>query len=160
LVHPILEIDRDAEGRLVDLRATEVPQPSRAESVMHIQVSSLPAASHAEVEASIRAVLEDVRHAVSDFPQMRGRCLAQAAALRSGTLPDTEAATETAQFLEWLTQGHFVYQGYSYCRFERAPLSMRPIAVGQFPSGGDAASGVRFERDRGLGILRDPVRPM
>jgi glutamate dehydrogenase len=156
LIHPILEIERDPDGQLLSLRTADLPTPGAAESVMHISIGAIPAGEHAELEAQILAVLDDVRKTVTDFEAMRSVCLNQARALRHSALPDDESSSEIAQFLDWLTEHHFVFQGYSYVRFERAPLSMRPVSVPV----NDEPGGVRFDRDRGLGILRDPRRSM
>jgi len=156
LVHPILEVERDASGQLIALRTADLPTPGAAESVMHISIARIPSDVHAELEAQILSVLDDVRKAVTDFESMRSVCSNQARALRTGQLVDDESSGEIAEFLDWLTEHHFVFQGYAYVRFERAPMSMRPVNV---PSS-DEPSGVRFDRDRGLGILRDPRRSM
>jgi glutamate dehydrogenase len=156
LIHPILEIERDPSGQLLNLRTAALPTPGVAESVMHISIGAIPAEAHAELERQILAVLDDVRTVVADFEAMQGVCLNQAHALRHSALPDDESSSEIAEFLDWLAQNHFVFQGYSYVRFERAPLSMRPVRV---PVNVEPA-GVRLDRDRGLGILRDPRRSM
>jgi glutamate dehydrogenase len=156
LIHPILEIERDPSGQLLNLRTAELPTPGAAESVMHISIGPVPPEEHAALEAKIHAVLDDVRQVVTDFEAMRSVCLNQARALRHTALPDDESSSEIAEFLEWLTEHHFVFQGYAYVRFERAPLSMRPVSVPV----NDEPTGLRFDRDRGLGILRDPLRSM
>ncbi len=156
LIHPVLEIERDPAGQLLALRATDFPTPGVAESVIHISISALPRGEHAQVEASLRAVLDDVRQCIADFEAMREGCRAQARALRLGRVPDNENTGEISEFLDWLADNHFVFQGYSYCRFERAPMSLRPVNT----PAPEAPSGVRFDRDRGLGILRDPQRSM
>jgi glutamate dehydrogenase len=156
LIHPILEVERDPSGLLLNLRATELPLPGVAESVMHISVRPLPQDQHADLEGRILAVLDDVRKTVTDFEAMRSVCSNQARALRHSALADDESSSEIAEFLDWLTENHFVFQGYSYVRFERAPLSLRPTSV----PASEEPSGVRFDRDRGLGILRDPLRSM
>jgi glutamate dehydrogenase len=156
LIHPILEIERDPSGQLLSLRTSELPTPGVAESVMHISIAPIAPSEHAELEAKILAALDDVRQTVTDFEAIRTVCLNQARALRHTALPDDESSGEIAEFLEWLTDHHFVFQGYSYVRFERAPLSMRPVSVPAH----EEPTGVRFDRDRGLGILRDPQRSM
>jgi len=156
LIHPILEIERDPSGQLLALRTAELPTPGAAESVMHISIARIPTDTHAELEGQILSVLDDVRKTVSDFEAMRSVCLNQARALRITHPPDEESSGEIAEFLEWLTEHHFVFQGYAYVRFERAPMSMRPVNV----PASDEPTGVRFDRDRGLGILRDPLRSM
>jgi glutamate dehydrogenase len=155
LIHPILEIERDPSGQLLNLRSAALPTPGVAESVMHITIGVIPQHEHAELETQILAVLDDVRATVTDFEAMRSVCVNEARALRHSALPDDESSGEIAEFLDWLAEHHFVFQGYAYVRFERAPLSMRPVNVPV-----NEPTGVRFDRDRGLGILRDPRRSM
>ena len=157
LAHPILEVSRDAEGRLLDLKHTEQPGSAQLESVMHICISALPKEEHARMQSKLEAVLDDVHAAVSDYPAMKAHCLQEAREL--STLPH-EAALEASQFLEWLSKDHFIYQGYSYCRFEQAPVSARPLALASRLAINEGPSAVRFDRDRGLGILRDSQRSM
>ncbi|HWO12667.1 MAG TPA: NAD-glutamate dehydrogenase domain-containing protein, partial [Polyangiaceae bacterium] len=158
LMHPILEVERDPAGELLGLRETAMPAPGLAESVMHISIGPVPAAQHGELEARIQAALDDVRATVTDFEAMRAVCAEQARTFRRSPLPDDESSSEIAEFLEWLCDRQFVFQGYAYVRFERAPLSVRPLPPGTRPL--DDGAGVRFDRDRGLGILRDPLRSM
>src|SRR5690606_34802933 len=122
LIHPILEIERDESGQLLALRAPDLPAPGAAESVIHITIARIPPESHAELEARIASVLDDVRATVTDFEAMRSTCIERARALRLSQLPDDESSGEIAEFLEWLTEQHFVFQGYAYVRFERTPL--------------------------------------
>jgi glutamate dehydrogenase len=160
LIHPILEVARDEAGTMLALRATDPPLPGAAESVMHICISALPKEELAQVESRLRAVLLDVAQVVADFGPMRQHARAQARALREGHLHQSEGAQEVAEFLDWLCEDHFVFQGYSYGRFERAPLSLIPPSEGESAPSSKDGSGVRFDRDRGLGILRDPKRSM
>ena len=71
-------------------------------------------------------------------------------------LPQQASAEEASLFLDWLADAHFVFQGYSYCRYERAPVSSRPLALtGRIAASSDSdqLGGVRFDREAGLGIL-------
>jgi glutamate dehydrogenase len=167
LIHPILEVERDLHGQMLALRATESPLPGAAESIMHICISALPKDAFADVAARLHATLLDVRQVVADLAPMRERAREQARSLRSAQSPGSEGTRITSEFLEWLCEEHFVFQGYSYCRFERAPLSTLPApssnpraGTGPKPSANKEPSGVRFDRDSGLGILRDPLRSM
>ncbi len=171
MLHPILEIERDARGVLQRLRVAEFPAPGCAESVMLIWVNGVAPGELPELEARLRSVLEDVRATVQDFAPMRDHCLAEAQDLRAGSLPPAipgesrtgASAEEASLFLNWLADAHFVFQGYSYCRYERAPVSSRPLALtGRIAARpeSDSLGGVRFDRGKGLGILRNPERSM
>jgi glutamate dehydrogenase len=162
LVHPVLEVERDASGEMTSLKATEFPTPGVAESVMHIRIGPLSKEEHAQVEDLLGSILTDVRQVVADFEPMREHVRAQAVALRQGRLPESEGESviEMSEFLDWLSDDHFVFQGYSYGRFERAALSSKPPTSRDKLPLADSPSGMRFDRDRGLGILRDPRRSM
>ncbi|MEO8183347.1 MAG: NAD-glutamate dehydrogenase [Deltaproteobacteria bacterium] len=170
LLHPVLEIERDAQSRLRGLRVAEFPAPGCAESVMQVWLAGVSPEDHPALEARLSRVLEDVRVVVQDFAPMRDHCLAEANALRSVGVPPSSrrpgdqrtgaSAEEASQFLDWLADAHFVFQGYSYCRFEQAPLSMRPMGLTGRIAEVDLSGGVRFDRASGLGILRDVSRSM
>ncbi|MEY2933674.1 MAG: hypothetical protein RL033_4423 [Pseudomonadota bacterium] len=170
LLHPILEIERDGRGLLQRLRVAEFPAPGCAESVMQIWVDGVSPEEHPALEARLKSVLEDVRRAVQDFAPMRDHCLTEARDLRANSLPPGPgdartgaSAEEASQFLDWLADAHFVFQGYSYCRYERAPVSSRPLALtGRIVDreASDSLGGVRFDLESGLGILRDSQRSM
>jgi glutamate dehydrogenase len=169
LLHPILEIERDAQDRLRRLRVAEFPAPGCAESVMQVWLAGVAPEDYPQLEARLSGVLEDVRLVVQDFAPMRDHCLAEANALRGG-VPSSRrpgeartgaSAEEASQFLDWLADAHFVFEGYSYCRFEHAPVSSRPMALtGRLTAAVETTSGVRFDRASGLGILRDTTRSM
>src|SRR5690606_10788746 len=93
----------------------------------------------------------DVRAAVEDYEPMLERCRESARALESKSAPGRrEDLAEVRAFLAWLEDNHFIYLGYAYCRYS-----------GPLARGADSAhGGVRFVREPGLGILRDPGRSM
>ncbi len=166
LLHPIVRSARDQAGQLLSLSALSSAAPSSrngqtlAESIMHIRVAPLPKRRFAEVEAELRSVLSDVRASLDDFRPMREHCRDRAVALRNHVPAHGTAAAEAAQFLEWLCNQNFNYLGYSYCRLETAPVSSAPLGLSELHRPPPTAPGVRFDRDRGLGLLRDPNRSM
>jgi glutamate dehydrogenase len=112
VIHPVLGMERDGEGRIagiVHVRASATP-----ESVMHWELDHrLSRAELGELEEAIRGVLGDVRLAVRDFREMKeriGRMVVAAEA--AATLYSDEEVSETVSFLEWLLQDNFVFLGY------------------------------------------------
>ncbi len=140
VIHPIVRVERDGEGRLVALR--EPGEPGRNESFMHIRIKPLLDTDREAIERELHRVLGDVRAAVDDFPAMRERCRALIAELRESPPPlPTAEIEEGIAFLEWLTAtpSNFTFLGYRELRFE---------------SEGDSMVAHLLDED-GLGLLRD-----
>ena len=141
-IHPILHIERDAQGTLVELRAPgEASSSERRESFMHVEVDRIvdPAAL-ATLAADVERVLSDVQHATSDWPKMAAAMRAAASELSRRRPPVVpEAVSEACAFLDWLVDNQFTFLGYrcnDLVAFE----------------GGDALKAVAGS---GLGILRE-----
>jgi glutamate dehydrogenase len=156
VIHPVVRVRRDAEGRLLELyEAHAAPSDAAAESWMHVQVDELtdPAALDA-LRVDLERVLADVRAAVDDWGPMRAR-IAEAIVeveARAADAPEAHAAPEAldaedegreaAAFLRWLDGDNFTFLGYRSYRFaEGAEEQDTTLKV-------DEASG--------LGLLRDP----
>jgi glutamate dehydrogenase len=139
LIHPIVHVERDADGRLLDLAG------EHSESFMHVRVSAQPAARHEKIRARVEAVLSDVRAAVDDWNTIRKRCWDLIAELEKTPprLPRREIA-EGIAFLEWLVDNHFTFLGYREYSFE----GEGEVAV------------ARVLPETGLGILRNESFPI
>jgi glutamate dehydrogenase len=134
LIHPVLQVERDAAGKLIDLASPSMGE--RAESVMHIEIDRQDGAIHGGIVERLTAILADVRAAVEDWQPMRDRIRAVA----EGQLAtDGEEAEEAVAFLDWLHDNHFTFLGYRH-----------------FVLSGDAAAPqVAVDVSAGLGLLRD-----
>jgi glutamate dehydrogenase len=130
MVHPVLYAQRDGRGRLTGL-AAEQDVHAHAESWQHIEVDRMTdPARLAEVRARILAVLDDVRLAVTDWPQMRARATELAVDLSDGIPGVSRAdAAEAGTFLEWLADDHFTFLGARDYRLERGRTHDRLIAL-------------------------------
>ncbi|MBI4968878.1 MAG: NAD-glutamate dehydrogenase [Rhodospirillales bacterium] len=103
VIHPILSVNRDEAGRLLDLSG------GLRESHMHLAIDrEADAAVREALAAEILAVLADVRAAVRDWPAMR-----EAAAQAAQALKD-----EAREFLDWLAANHFTFLGTRRYRLE------------------------------------------
>jgi glutamate dehydrogenase len=108
IIHPVLAVRRDAQGRLTEIlpQADPLEEGAIGESVIHAEVArqSDPGKLH-EVEARLERVIAEVRCAVEDWLAMRGQALEAAAEVRDD---DPEAAA----FLDWLADDNFTFLGY------------------------------------------------
>jgi glutamate dehydrogenase len=125
VVHPQFEVERDVAGELRQVRAVE--EGIRAqdawirESWMHIEIDRVPDdAEAAAIEASLQAVLRDVREAVEDWDKMRAKVLDIVVDLQANRPPCADAEVDQAsELLSWLADDHFTFLGYREYVLER-----------------------------------------
>ena len=117
MVHPIVVVQRDAQGRLQSL-SPRLPgtgqDPATRESWMHVEVDRLAdAQQRAELLAGLQRVLGDVRVAVRDWKAMLAHLHGAIAELDHAppTLPAASVA-ESRAFLQWLADDHMTLLGY------------------------------------------------
>ncbi|GAB4175092.1 MAG: NAD-glutamate dehydrogenase [Thalassobaculales bacterium] len=144
VIHPIMQVARDGQGRLTAIGDADAPPPGAiAESFMQVHVTEQSAADAlGSIEAGLAEVLADVRAAVEDWQAMRGHMRECIAALREAPpkgVPAAEAA-EAAAFLDWVEQDNFTFLGYREYRVE----------------GSGKAQSFAVAPGSGLGILRSP----
>ena len=142
VIHPVLNVSRDQDGRLIEVLA---PPPasadgSIAESVIHAEVERhTDPAELEQLREHVLRVIGEVRAAVEDWPQMRRQALAIADELDEDPPPlDPEEIAEARSFLTWLEEHNFTFLGYREYRLEGDEAELRLEAV----------------PDSGLGILR------
>jgi glutamate dehydrogenase len=143
VVHPILDVRRDASGTVLEFRRPE-HQPSdgwQRESFVHVHVPLIrDEQEKAHVSARLTTLLGEVRLATDDWSAMRARLHAAITALSlDHPVLGANVLEETVAFLQWLDQGNFVFLGtreYSYAGTLDEPLE-KPSEAG------------------GLGLLRD-----
>ena len=141
LLHPIVDVRRDAEGRLVKLigiGAGPIPEGATRESIIYIELERAGARSRAELLDSLDRVLTDVRAAVEDWPAMLAMLHESTRALGENPPPIApHASAEAMAFLEWLAADRFTL------------LGTRRYALD--------ANGDEMPDATGLGLLRDPA---
>ncbi|WP_454852843.1 NAD-glutamate dehydrogenase [Rhizobium binxianense] len=138
-VHPILVM---GEGRQPALYSAEHPSDP-AERVSHIQLhlSPLSPAQSADLIKRVRAVLDQVHLAVSDWRPMLAKLDEVIAELSAyGASRKRADRDEAIAFLTWLRDEHFTF------------LGMREYVY----SGRGADAKVERDKGTGLGILSDP----
>ena len=130
IVHPQLVVSRDAAGRFEEVVGRDVggrrstrAVGEMAESWMLLSVDrESDEGRRADLEGTVRHVLEDVRQAVEDWPRMRSKCLVLAAELE-GTPPagvDADEVARATTFLRWMAEDHFTFLGYRDYVLEQA----------------------------------------
>ncbi|MDO3648254.1 NAD-glutamate dehydrogenase [Nocardia mangyaensis] len=153
VIHPIFDVVRDPDGRLVSLAlhdgdstAGHPDSGTIRESWIHIQ---LGAATENTVLATIGAALPplliDLRHIADSAVAMQRRQSHLADQVRSAAPPysrtDPAEASECARLLRWLADDRFVLLGYARYTIAAAADPADPTAMRPVP-------------DTGLGLLR------
>lgn len=139
LVHPILDVARDARGNLTTIGNPE--DGIAMESLMHAEIDRADAATLGQLQALAELAFGDVRAAVSDFRAMHDKMLAVADGLPNEKSPlGAEEVAEGQAFLRWAAENHFTFLGYR----EYDVVAEKGDEVLKARSGS------------GLGILRDP----
>ncbi len=157
IVHPLIVLRRNAAGELEEIigrgtRDSGVDPDTGGgfgvvrESWMHVEVDrESDPEDRAEIAASLRRVLSDVREAVEDWPKMRAKCTEVAEALGAHPpvgIPDEEVE-QTRRLLDWLANNHFTFLGYREYKLARE-------------DGDDVLTAVQGS---GLGLLRYDSSP-
>ena len=139
LLHPVVDLRRDAEGRLVALHgvgAGAAPAGVDRVSVIYVELERVGAKARTELVGTLESVLSDVRAAVSDWPAMLAQLKASAKALAENPPPVApHLAAEAIAFIDWLAEDNFTLLGCYTA--PTAPGAPAPEA--------------------GLGLLRDPA---
>ncbi|MFB7878662.1 NAD-glutamate dehydrogenase [Nocardia sp. NPDC056064] len=150
VIHPIFEVIRDAEGKLVSAAPHEVDGNGAvglAESWMHLQLH--PSTSRAaldELTATLPKVIADVRQVIDDTEAMvrvqsgLADRLDRAAGRSPAPFPAADLGA-CADLLRWLADGNFTLLGYA--RYRRDTVSGHTVS-----SAVDASS---------LGVLRPGI---
>ncbi len=144
VLHPILAVGRDGNGKLKDvIDSTRKEAPGIVnESFMHIHVRRIAGGrQRKDLEKEISSILEDVRTVVLDWRPMTDRLKNVVDVFQSNPPPvPVDELAESIQFLNWLIDNHFTLLGIREYAFV----------------GGSATGELKAVNNSGLGILRDP----
>ena len=127
VIHPVVEVMRDAAGTLTGFGETA----GSRESWMQIAITRVRAAPlRAALADALREVLADVRAAVGDWPNMREALLRAAAVIESDRGPVSPAeADEVAGFLRWLDDDNFTLLGLRDYDFTSTDDGQAPLGI-------------------------------
>jgi glutamate dehydrogenase len=138
VIHPIVRVRRDAEGRLVAF-GTAAGDDAPRESMMQVEIAQIAdAAGLAAMASALKRAMADVRLAVNDWPEMRARLSEMEGLLAGAPQPEAQVARD---FLRWMAEENFVLLGY------------RRLDIGE-----DGTPHQRAEAN--LGLLRDASLPV
>jgi glutamate dehydrogenase len=143
IVHPLLGVERDAQGRLLKTShaAPKGEQSTPVESLILVECDRIVSeADRAALADELARVLADVRAVVQDWRPMLERLQTVGAESTQSALPSAYQQ-EGIEFLRWLEDKHFTFLGARNYELVRE---------------GDAVSLVAVA-DTGLGILRGEV---
>jgi glutamate dehydrogenase len=108
LIHPILGVRRDGDGRVVALGEPDSPR----ESLIVMDVERAPAKKRADLAHGLDLVYGDVSRAVTDWQAMLKELRGAARALNDSPPPIApHVLAETIAFLEWLAADNFTLLG-------------------------------------------------
>ena len=115
MLHPIMKVRRDGEGQLVEALPPDAEdEDAIPESIIHVEVDrqTEPEVLQ-ELYDCIRSVLEQVRTAVEDWPDMRERVYNLVSELEEDPPPIDEGdLAEAKAFLKWIADDYFTFLGY------------------------------------------------
>ncbi|MEM9288973.1 MAG: NAD-glutamate dehydrogenase [Pseudomonadota bacterium] len=137
LFHPILDVKRDAKGKV---STGKTAKPLR-ESVIYLDVDRRGPLTRKKISEGLGDVLQDNRWATTDWKAMLKQLSRSAADLKYGDHGiDTEVIAENIAFLDWLADEHFTLLGYRYYPVKNLEYTFADPGKAHQP----------------LGILRDP----
>ncbi len=141
MFHPMLSVDRSSKGK-------RGGQGKLRESTILVVADPLGDERRDLVVAGLNASLADVRMAVGDWESMTAMMDRAIAGLERGAVGiEAGLMAENIAFLRWLQSGHFVFLGardYDYPSGAAASETGAPL----------------LQAGKGLGVLRDPKRPI
>jgi len=160
IVHPVLQVVRDARGRLQSVAADPLPK-GKAESWQLYEIDRQFDDAHMQaIERGIHDTLDDVQVAVTDWMPMRRKMRelsAQLAAQPPKRTPREDVA-EARDLMRWMEGQHFVFLGYRHYRLRRGSTQDRLLP--------DVSTGLgilRHSRDAGADqpmLLQGPMRAL
>ncbi|WP_428383857.1 NAD-glutamate dehydrogenase [Nevskia ramosa] len=147
-VHPVMRLQRDADGQLTGVGE------GTAESLIHLEFETLPSAEAlAGLEAECRAVLDDLKQVVDDYPLALARVRRLIEELDS--LPpgaDAEEFAEARALLDYLHNHHFTFLGVIESVAEKTADGRGRFRI-------DAASGLGLLRAGSRWAAQDLIAP-
>ena len=164
IVYPLLDVERDAKGRVVAVRPAS--DGGTKESLVHCEIERVKdPARLAHLAEELTRRLQDVVRATDDFAPMLGALDVVVEEMDGRIAADPDVAGELSEiqaFLRWLREGAFVFLGYRAYELV-ASAAGEPSVVVQPGSGlgvlrNEAAS--RFAEPVPLSRVPTPVRAL
>jgi glutamate dehydrogenase len=101
LIHPVISVTRDAAAVLIAINGNRSEAAAR-ESFIYIETNRIDAKERRALELNLHSVLNDVRHAVTDWRKMQDAMENDA---------DNATDTEAAELIRWFKDGNMTVLG-------------------------------------------------
>lgn len=95
IIHPLINVERAADGTMKSIN--DQSRPTARESLIYIETNRIDSKERHVLEAELYGVLNDVRHAVSDWRQMQDAMAEQA---------ENATDIEGAELIHWFKDGN------------------------------------------------------
>lgn len=114
MMHPVLSVERDPGGHVLDLHELVPGVRGQAEAVLHLEIDrQAEPGSMRRIEERLQQVLRDLKSCVFDWAKMRDKALEIADDLSNRAVPlNGDAAAEATAYLKWVAANHFTFLGY------------------------------------------------
>ena len=115
MLHPVIRVLRDRDGNLLEVFPPEPDtEDGVSESVIHVEVDRQTESSVLErLREGVEKMLADVRAAVEDWPEMRGKIGEIVEGIEEDPPPlEDDDLSETRAFLEWIQANNFTFLGH------------------------------------------------
>ncbi len=109
LVHPVIPVRRDADGKLTAILEDDNASGEKRESMVYLETERGDARARRQLENALRSALGDVRAAVRDWPRMQAAMAADADRLAEA---ERLADGEGAALLRWFKEGMLTQLGH------------------------------------------------
>ncbi len=141
VIHPVYNIIRNEQGDFIRFSGSDDRQYS-SECLLHLEIDRQTEASQLKnLKQRIQSVLIDVRATTEDWQPTVKKINEVISSLKGSDYLKKESQEEVLDFLQWLSDDHFVFLGYREYR-----LIQQGETVGFQPLPGT-----------GLGVLRDSI---
>jgi glutamate dehydrogenase len=114
IIHPILHVRRDADGRLIELDQNLQSEDGWRESWQYLRIERLADTAEAQqLQRRLLAALRDVRAACRDWMRMRNAVLKLCAQISRNPPPfSADVIAESRALLLYMEAHHFTFLGY------------------------------------------------
>ncbi|HLQ84523.1 MAG TPA: NAD-glutamate dehydrogenase [Salinisphaeraceae bacterium] len=113
VIHPVLHLERDQQGRLTSVASVaEQTHGDSDESLLYIEFAASTGFAQTALVERVEANLGDLAIVVADYQPMREQLRHVMAELEAAAGANREECAEVQAFLDWLDDHHFTFLGY------------------------------------------------
>lgn len=114
MVHPIFNVERDADGKAVAMHRANDSDGGQLESLIVLRLADTSIAQAQALAEKIRDLIDELRSVVESEHKLRGQLLLVNQMVLNGGRNSSDA--ETVSFLSWLADNHFLLMGF--CEYD------------------------------------------